>query len=58
MIGAFKNFCCDIVNKDSTPYTGNDIAYTLGCSHPSNFRKAFKRHFQFTPAELRKFNPK
>ena len=36
----------------------DDIAYELGYDHPSNFRKAFKRHFKFTPAELKKFNIK
>jgi AraC family transcriptional regulator, transcriptional activator of the genes for pyochelin and ferripyochelin receptors len=36
----------------------DDIAYILGFSHPSNFRKAFKKHFQFTPAELKKFTDK
>ena len=35
-----------------------DIAYGAGFGHPSNFQKAFKRHFNFTAAELRKFHPK
>jgi AraC family transcriptional activator of pyochelin receptor len=35
-----------------------DIAYGAGFGHPSNFQKAFKRHFHFTPAEYRKFHPK
>ncbi|HEV7737466.1 MAG TPA: AraC family transcriptional regulator [Chlamydiales bacterium] len=35
-----------------------DIAYGSGFGHPSNFQKAFKRHFQFTPVEFRKFHPK
>lgn len=36
----------------------DDIAYTIGFEHPSNFQKAFKKHFNFTPAELKRFHIK
>lgn len=32
-----------------------DIAFMSGFNHLSNFQKAFKRHFNYTPAELKKY---
>lgn len=36
----------------------DDIAYMIGFDHPSNFQKAFKKHFNYTIADLKKYGSK
>lgn len=38
--------------------SADEIAYLTGFDHPSNFNKAFKKHFLYTPAELKKYHIK
>ena len=36
----------------------DEIAFMTGFDHPSNFNKAFKKHFLYTPVELKRYNIK
>jgi AraC family transcriptional regulator len=49
-----EKICCAILNHKDISFT--QIAFTYGFNSSSNFSRAFKKRFGFTPSEMKKFS--